>query len=75
MACSFTRSQHHRACMVLDEEKGDRTGTKNVEDLVAILNSVWDSIDQNHIDNLVTSIPRRLNALIQNKGAQIIGHI
>ena len=39
--------------------------TKYVEDLMNILVIVWDTIDQNHIDNLVASMLRR----------QIIGHI
>lgn len=48
---------------------------KSVEDLMNILVIVWDSIDQNHIDNLVASMPRRLSYLIKNQGRQIIGHI
>ena len=48
---------------------------RNVEDLISILNSVWDSIDQKHIDNLIASIPRRLNYLIETKGEQITCHI
>ena len=48
---------------------------KSVEDLITVLNMVWDSIDQSHIDNLVASMPRRLSYLIKEQGRQIIGHI
>ena len=48
---------------------------KTIEDLVYILNFVWNSIDQCHIDNLVNSMPKRLEMVIKNQGGQITQHL
>ena len=66
---------------VIKEKKSERKkkivemNPKSVEDLINIIKLVWESIDQNHIDNLVSSMPRRLSYVKESKGGQIIGHL
>ena len=57
------------------KRKVSELNPQSVDDLVMILNDVWNSIDQNYINNLVSSMPKRLKYVIENNGGQIIGHL
>lgn len=41
---------------------------ENIKRVETALRSVWDSIPQAEIDNLIDSMPRRLRAVIRAKG-------
>jgi len=58
---------------ILDQkvEKGDVT---NKIKLFEALEKAWKNIDQQHIQNLVVGMPRRLQTIIQAKGGHTNGH-
>jgi len=50
------------------DQKVDKGDVTNKAKLLEALKRAWESIDQQHIRNLIESMPRRLQAVIQTKG-------
>jgi len=50
------------------DQKVDKGDVTNKAKLLEALKRAWENIDQQHIQNLIESMPRRLQAVIQAKG-------
>lgn len=51
------------------DEKIDKTGVTNKENYFAALKRTWEELDEKYLQNLVESIPRRLQTVIEAKGS------
>lgn len=51
------------------DEKIDKTGVTNKENYFAALRKTWEELDKKYLQNLVESMPRRLQAVIKAKGS------
>jgi len=54
------------------DKKIDKTGVTNTENYFVAIKEAWEELDEKYLQNLVESMPKRLQAVIKAKGSQIL---
>ncbi len=67
-ASKLTRPEH-RESMGYCQEENEKQETKNADELKATVKETWASIPPQQCHKLITSMPRRIEAVIKAKGA------
>ncbi len=69
MASKLTRPEPHRESIGCCQEENEKQETKNANELKATVKETWASIPPQQCHKLITSMPRRIEAVIKAKGA------
>ncbi len=69
LASKLTWPEPHRESMGYCQEEDERTRPNNADDLKATVKETWASIPPQQCHKLITSMPRRIEAVIKAKGA------
>ncbi len=69
LASKLTRPEHHREYMGIVKRKMRNKRPKNADELKATIKETWASIPPQQCHKLITSMPRRIEAVIKAKGA------
>ncbi len=69
LASKLTRPEPHRESMGYCQEENEKQETKNADELKATVKETWASIPPQQCHKLITSMPRRIEAVIKAKGA------
>ncbi len=69
LATKLTRPEPHRESMGYCQDENEKQETNKSDELKATVKETWASIPPQHCYKLITSIPRRIEAVIKAKGA------
>ncbi len=69
LASKLTRPEPHRESMRYCQEGNEKQETKNADELKATVKETWAFIPPHQCHKLITSMPRRIEAVIKAKGA------
>ena len=71
LATEFTRHQYYRKCLESAKKRLFQRHPKNIEELWAFCQEEFERIPLEYIQNLYSSIPDRLNRIVQCNGKNI----
>ncbi len=69
LASKLTRPEPHRESMGYCQEENEKQETKHADELKATVKEIWASIPPQQCHKLITSMPRRIEAVIKANGA------
>ncbi len=69
LASKLSRPEPHRESMRYCQEENEKQETKNADELKATVKETWASIPPQQCHKMITSMPRRIEAVIKVKGA------
>ncbi len=69
LASKLTRPEPQRESMGYRQEENEKQETKNADELKDAVKETWASIPPQQHHKLITSMPRRFEAVIKAKGA------